>query len=207
MNFFKSRKLLNLSTVATTTLATLGFIGTNPAAAVVFKLGFCGYFQDGSGQIDPSFVMIDTDKKTAADNFGLVDAKIQTTRNGVTVKYDISNFTASGQGQGINNGLVNYSFEDGESVFWSFVNGLNNFNVVTPIADFNEIVPGASLEFQVNDNSEIRENIGFTKDPDKIAVTAVPETSNPFIPLIALGLGGMLRKKYLTKLRVNKISA
>ncbi len=121
---------------------------------------------------------------------------LTTTRNGSTVEYDFDDLTASGEGSGINNSAVNYSFEGGESKYWSFFEGLNNFNVVIPVGIFEDIIGGDNSGFDIVDNSEFRGDfpvdLRFVKDPD--VVRRVPEPLTILGSFTAIGFGVFFKK-------------
>ncbi|QLE54805.1 PEP-CTERM sorting domain-containing protein [Nostoc sp. TCL26-01] len=212
MNLWKSRKLHNVATIATATIATLGFIGTNPAAAAILKLSFCGFFEGNpnNGSVDGFLIIDDSFQNDASKNFGLVDAEIKTTTDSSganPLTYTFKNFQTLGQGLGIAG--LDPIFSGGESKFWRFFDTVgNNFNVVLPISVFPlQLTNGRSIDF--NDNSEQRISLPLQvrKDPDKLRITPVPEPTSIFGTAIALALGGMLTKKNLSKLSKNKVVA
>lgn len=235
MKFLKSRKLVNMATMATATFATLGFVATNPAAAAIFNITFCGFFEGDTesnpvGQVLPgSYITIDTNK---TENFGLVDAKITTARpvagqNELT--YNFSDFTVSGQGTSIPNLLSSDGVFDGsgsliDSVYWRFVDTVgNNFNAVIPASIYNNL-SGNIGTIELADSSEIRINGSGSKEcdartnycrgqnppptrPGMARVVPVPEPTSLFGTAIALGFGAMLTKKNLSKLNKKKVLA
>ncbi len=203
MNFLKDKnKLRDVATLTTATLATLSLAATNPAVAALFKIGFCGNFDDGSGSVLPSYVIVESNQ-TGDKNakYGLKDAKIGTSRTiplgtpPTVLSYNYSNFVTSNQ----------ESYQGTDVVRWTFDSLGNIFNVRIPVSFLNDLpsLPTFSNDF----NTEQRVGGQPTKDPDDFIVTPVPEPTSILGTAIAIGLGGMLTKKNLSKLKDDKEAA
>lgn len=199
MNFLKDKnKLRDVATLTTATLATLSLATTNPAVAALFKIGFCGIFNDGSGSVLPSYVIVDSDQTgDSSARYGLKDAKIGTSRGTplTVVSYNYSNFVTSNQ----------ESYQGTDVVRWTFDSLGNIFDVRVPVSVLNDL---ASLPIFSNDfNTEQRVGGVLGKDIDDFIVTPVPEPTSILGTAIAIGLGGMLTKKNLSKLKDDKEAA
>lgn len=198
MNFLKDKnKLRDVATLTTATLATLSLAATNPAVAALFKIGFCGVFDDGSGSVLPSYVIVESNQTgDSSARYGLKDAKIGTSRGTppTVVSYNYSNFVTSNQ----------ESYQGTDVVRWTFDSLGNIFDVRVPVSVLNAL---PSLPIFKTDNTEQRVGGQPTKDPDDFIVTPVPEPTSILGTAIAIGLGGMLTKKNLSKLKDDKEAA
>ena len=221
INFLKDKnKLRDVATLTTATLATLSLAATNPAVAALFKIGFCGNFDDGGQVLLGSSITVDT-AQTVNYGFGsvpkVIDAEITTARpSQPNVTYTEEDFFLAGV-------TVNGLMVDGqpgvdidqntapfpvETVYWRFDdggNGNNFFNVALP----QSIFPLRGQELgNWNFNSDIR--VGFAgsreKDP-RVRIIPVPEPTSILGTAIAIGLGGMLSKKNLSMLKDDKEAA
>jgi hypothetical protein len=219
INFLKDKnKLRDVATLTTATLATLSLATTNPASAALFKLAFCGFFggDPANGSVDGFLTIDDAFQNDASKNFGLVDAKITTTRSNTAptnpLTYTFSDFTVSGQGLGI---PTVDDFIGGESKYWRFFDAAgNNFNAVLPISVFplSPTPPGVTIQFVDNSETRISDVVVFPippirKDPEQLRIIPVPEPTSILGTAIAIGLGGMLTKKNLSKLKDDKEAA
>lgn len=192
-------KIQGLGVAVLATLGLLASSGASPALAYIFRGKFCGSFGDGSGQVNASWVDIDTEQSNGQNDYGIVDAFISTTRNNITVEYEFDDLISSGKNTSSSNVFPQpYTFALGESVYWTFQDFENDgnqggfFNLVFPIADFDNIVnstKGDSISFAIPDNAEFRV-IGFAKDPDQLV--SVPEP-NTIVSLVGLGLIGFVK--------------
>lgn len=199
MNFLKDKnKLRDVATLTTATLATLSLAATNPAVAALFKIGFCGVFDDGSGSVLPSYVIVESNQTgDSSARYGLKDAKIGTSRGTppTVVSYNYSNFVTSNQ----------ESYQGTDVVRWTFDSLGNIFDVRVPVSFLNDL---PSLPTFTNDfNTEQRVGGVLGKDIDDFIVTPVPEPTSILGTAIAIGLGGMLTKKNLSKLKDDKEAA
>ncbi|NCS02561.1 MAG: PEP-CTERM sorting domain-containing protein [Microcystis aeruginosa G13-11] len=200
INFLKDKnKLRDVATLTTATLATLSLAATNPAVAALFKIGFCGNFDDGSGSVLPSYVIVESNQ-TGDKNakYGLKDAKIGTSRGipPTVVSYNYSNLLGDGSQE---------IYQGTDVVRWTFDSLGNIFDVRVPVSVLNDL---ASLPIFSNDfNTEQRVGGVLGKDIDDFIVTPVPEPTSILGTAIAIGLGGMLTKKNLSKLKDDKEAA
>lgn len=204
MNLLNSSKSLSVVATAIGTIAALG-LSTSPAAAALFKINFCGTFDDG--QVEPgSFATIDVNPdgtlNTSADNSGLFDAKVTTTRGGISLMYTEEDFFEAGMGDGIS-GVDTF----GESsFFWRLQNdGDNIFNLVIPKSVFPLT---GSQTIALNENSEQRPGIPLGKedDPD-VFIERVPEPLTILGSGVALGFGAMFKKEHSRRQKKTKTKA
>lgn len=207
MNLLNSSKSLSVVTTAIGTLAALG-LSNSPAAAALFKINFCGTFDDGVVE-EGSFATLDVNPdgtlNTSADNSGLFDAKVTTTRDGISLMYTEEDFFEAGMGNGIS-GVDTF----GESsFFWRLQNdGDNIFNLVIPKSVFPLT---GSQTIALNDNSEQRLIngtliIGKEKDPD-VFIERVPEPSIILGLGVSLGFGSMFKKEHSRRQKKTKTKA
>ena len=172
-----------------TLVSAMTLIMSNPTLAAIFKIGFCGQFEPAPGGVLPgSFIEIDTD---VPENFGIIDAKIMTTRDqpGDQLTYLFSDFQVSGQG----NDLEGDPFME-ESVYWRFFDTEgNNANIVMKLVDWQSLIDNnPEFPFIMYDISEKRlGETQFVKDKDK--GQPIPEPSSIFGLSLVLGLGALAK--------------
>lgn len=190
--FLNSKKIHNLTTIATSSIGSL-LLTLSPAFALTF--GFCGMFDDGgtvSGEIsvndDGSF-----------DNY----ANILTTKPGQeNRKYDSSNFLSletNAIHPDLNITAYKYTFNYTVSdLVFPFPE--NKFEVYIPASIF-PITPGVRpdlSEFEIVPQYETRGG-QVRKDPDKLVI--VPEHTSILGTTLAVGLGSLMTRKNLKKLK------
>jgi hypothetical protein len=187
---FKTRH--NLATITASSLSAV-FLTLSPALA--FTFGFCGTFDDG-GMVDG---------KISVNDDGSFDgyAYIKTTSPGAEDRtYKGRNFQGldtNATHPDLNIPAYKYTFNYavGDVVF-PFPD--NKFEVYLPASLF-PLVPGERPDlsaFPIVNQYEMREN-QLRNDPDRLAV--VPEHTSIIGTTIALGLGSLLTKKNLKKLK------
>lgn len=209
MKFLKSHQLRDVATLTTATLATLTLASTNPAISAIITIPFCGFFggdtTGASGRVLPgSFITLDTEKTTQADNFGILDAQVSTTR-GPNPTDDLRTYTFSDfmppASQGTS--IPGVPTLPEESIAWKFMNPLQDkFYIVFPKSGYDLLPTELRRTFDIT-NYECRVNEECLPEPDK----RVPEPTGVLGTAIALGLGGLLTKKNLSKLKKDNEAA
>jgi len=203
MNLLNSSKSLSVVATAIGVLTVLSSI--SPAAAVILKeIKFCGTFDGVSGGVEQgSFIRInltdDGNVDTEAENFGLQEAQISTTREGEeTLTYTESELFDSDMGTEIPG--VGSPFDGGDSFFWRFQDQMNGiFNLVINKSSFPLVGSGS---FDTRDISEQRfdpemQTFGPPiKDIDKGDFSTVPEPLTILGSGVALGFGAMFKKEH-----------
>jgi hypothetical protein len=210
LNIKRLAKFPKAVTLVTATITCVGLVTSNPVMAAILTFPFCGFFfgdtSGNSGQVLPgSFITLDTDKKTASENFGFIGAQITTTRGpsptDAPLIYTTSNFTNVLEGNFIPEGIPEGSEilplpED--SAIWRLLDSDGNrfyvglrkstFNL---LPNYNDTIFWDNYECRVNEDNCRRE-----PDPNP-----VPEPTSIFGTMFVFGLGGLLSKKRLKKLK------
>jgi hypothetical protein len=197
MKFFKSDQLRNVATVATSSFSAL-ILATSPALAITFA--FCGNFTTGDGSVLPSQIKVDD-----SGNFdGFAD--ISTIVSGVIRTYDESNFVGREDAINPDTNIESYKYTFNFNSIVSSIDPLDNFMAFLPKSFF-PIQPGERPDLSSLNSItmiEVRDGI-VRKDPDKLEI--VPEPTGVLGTALALGLGGFLTKKNLSKLKKNNEAA
>ncbi len=198
-----SNKLSSLATLAASSLSTLMLV-TSPALAITFA--FCGNFINGAipgGTVDGQ---IRVDDMGNFDNF----AKITTADvdGGQVRMYTENDFVSQMSNvthpdKGIDSFKYTFSFD-------ALPFPDNKFEVYLPASIF-PITPGESPDLSNFrfppgfEQYEMRDGV-LGKEPDDLR-EVTPEPTSVLGTAIALGLGGLLTKKNLSKLKDDKESA
>lgn len=186
-------------------LASLSSIFKVPASAAILRLGFCGFFggNQSSGEVT-GFIDIDDEKlDDEEEDFGLLEAAIQTTRGpGLTdlLEYARGDFVEGGEGtRATIEGIAVLFLED--SRYWTFRSEGNVFVAVVPKLYLDN--PGQQRDtnnFEARFSDLERARAGgsgngggcvFCKDVDK-----VPEPLSILGTATALGIGALLKKRH-----------
>ena len=185
MNLLNSSKSLSVVATAIGTIAALG-LGNSPAAAALFKINFCGTFDDGEVE-KGSFATLDVNPdgtlNTSADNSGLFDAKVTTTRDDISLMYTEEGFE---------------SFDDSDPSFfsWTLEDSVGNiFKLVIPESVF-PLTGSKTIELNSNMEKRISDSVFvIEKDPD-VFISQVPEPLTILGSGVALGFGAMFKKEH-----------
>lgn len=192
INFMNLNNFHKLATITTSSIGTL-LLTLSPALALTF--GFCGTFDDG-GSVDGKISVQDD------GSFGNY-ANILTTKPGAEDRrYNTSNFVSietNAIHPELNIAAYKYTFNYTETdVVYPFPD--NKFEFYIPASIF-PITPGVRPElsqFETIPQYEMRDN-ELRKDPDQLAI--VPEPTSVLGTAIAIGLGSLMTKINLKKLK------
>lgn len=200
MKFLKKKNKLRDVAALTTATASLASLALASSPVLALTFGFCGSFTDGSGSVLPSQIRVDDNGNF--DGF----AQIATDVNGEIRNYTASDFVERTEAD-TSNGIPSFKYT------FSFSNNglpdiLDNFMAFLPRSIF-PTQPGQLPDltlFQPINMMEVRDGI-VRVEPDRLVVVPVPEPTSILGTAIAIGLGGMLTKKNLSKLKDDKEAA